>query len=312
MGVTKSEILLSKLNTLLNTLFRRVNPINIFSLVYAYYRTYENYKDVLLNMLREKYPFQAKLRDGIVVEINNNSRRVVRFYRLFYTQFHITRLEDDVVEFIFNNKKVVFYDWDKGDLAGVFAYHDYDFLNVTNRTVVDVGANIADTAIYFALRGAKRVIAFEPFPKIFEIAERNVNANGLEDKVILVNAGCGYDGELRVKEDVESNASTELKDFGEGVKIPMYSLNTIVSKFNVEKGSVLKVDCEGCEYDLFRNASREALDRFDQIEIEYHYGYKELVNILKKNGFKTKNTIPKYRNRTGTILGYIYAWRQRY
>jgi len=306
MGVTKSEILLAKLNTL----FRRVNPINIFSLVYAYYRTYENYKDVLLNVLREKYPFQAKLRDGRVVEINNNNRGLAYFYTVYLTKLHITRLEDDVIEFIFDNKKVIFIDWDKGDLADSFAYHDYDFLDVTNRTVVDVGANIADTAIYFALRGVKRVIAFEPFPKIFDIAQRNVKANGFEDKIILVNAGCGYDGEVRVKEDVESNASTELKGFGEGVKIPMYSLNTIVSKFNVEKGSVLKVDCEGCEYDLFRNASREALDRFDQIEIEYHYGYKELVNILKKNGFKTKNTIPKYRNRTGRILGYIYAWRQ--
>ena len=304
MGVTKSEILLAKLNTL----FRRINPIHAFSLVYDYYRTYENYKDVLLNVLREKYPFQAKLRDGRVVEID--SHRVARFYRLLITKLNVMRLEKDVVEFMFNNKKVILYDWDKGDLAGVFVYHDYDFLDVTNRTVVDVGANIADTAIYFALRGAKRVVAFEPFPKTFKIAERNVKANGVEDKVILVNAGCGYDGEVRVKEDVDSNASAELKDFGEGIKIPMYSLNTIVSKFNVEKGSVLKVDCEGCEYDLFRNANREALERFDQIEMEYHYGYKELVNILKKNGFKTKNTIPKYRYRTGRILGYIYAWRQ--
>jgi FkbM family methyltransferase len=304
MGVTKSEILLAKLNTL----FRRVNPIHKFSLVYSYYRTYENYKDVLLNVLREKYPFQAKLRDGRVVEID--SHRVARFYRLLITKLNVMRLEKDVVEFLFNNKKVILYDWDKGDLAGVFVYHDYDFLDVMSRTVVDVGANIADTAIYFALRGAKRVVAFEPFPKTFKIAERNIKANGLEDKVILVNAGCGYDGEVRVKEDVESNASAELKDFGQGVKIPMYSLNTIVSKFNVEKGSVLKVDCEGCEYDLFRNASKEALERFDQIEMEYHYGYKELVNILKKNGFKTKNTIPIYLPRAKMILGYIYAWRQ--
>ncbi|MCI4455332.1 MAG: FkbM family methyltransferase, partial [Sulfolobus sp.] len=227
MGVTKSEILLAKLNTL----FRRVNPIHIFSLVHSYYRTYENYKDVLLNVLRGKYPFQAKLRDGRVVEINNNNRGVAYFYTVYLTKLHITRLENDVIEFIFDNKKVVFYDWDKGDLADSFAFHVYDFLDVTNRTVVDVGAGIADTAIYFALRGAKRVIAFEPFPKIFEIAERNVKANGLEDKILLVNAGCGYDGEVRIKEGVESSASTELKDFGEGVKIPMYSLNTIVSKF---------------------------------------------------------------------------------
>jgi hypothetical protein len=102
MGVTKSEFLLAKLNTL----FRRINPIHAVSLVYDYYRTYENYKDVLLNVIREKYPFQAKLRDGRVVEINNLA--VARFYRLFNTKLHTTRLEDDVVEFIFDNKKVVF------------------------------------------------------------------------------------------------------------------------------------------------------------------------------------------------------------
>jgi hypothetical protein len=44
--------------------------------------------------------------------------------------------------------------------------------------------------------------------------------------------------------------------------------------------------------------------------MEYHYGYKELVNILKKNGFKTKNTIPIYLPPAGAIVGYIYAWRQ--
>lgn len=189
-----------------------------------------------------------------------------------------------------------------------FVFHEYDFLDVKDKTVVDIGANIGDTAIYFALKGARRVIAFEPFPKIFHIAQRNVKVNGLDDKIVLINAGCGYDGEVRVREDIESNASTQLVDFGEGIKVPVFSLNTIVSKFNIEKGSVLKVDCEGCEYDLFRNANKETLNRFEKIQIEYHYGYKELVDILKENGFKAKITIP--RSLQGIIFGYIYAWRQ--
>jgi len=310
MGITKSEILLAELNTF----FQRANPKNIFSSIYAYYRTYENYKDVLLNIVRGKYPFQAKLRDGRAVNISNHI--MAYFYTVYFTKLHIIRLDDNILEFVFNNRDVIFYEWNKGDVESSFAFHDYDFLDVTNKIVVDIGGSIADTAIYFALKGAKKVIVFEPFPKIFNIAQRNIKVNRLEDKIVLVNAGCGYDGEVRIREDVESNAGTPLIDFagtplidfGEGVKIPVYNLNTIVSKFNIERGSVLKVDCEGCEYDLIRNANKETLNRFEKIQIEYHYGYKELVSILKENGFKIKITIPRYTPR-GMIIGYIYAWR---
>ena len=47
----------------------------------------------------------------------------------------------------------------------------------------------------------KKVIAFEPFPHIFELAKNNVKENGLQDKIALVNAGCGYDGKVRVREE---------------------------------------------------------------------------------------------------------------
>jgi hypothetical protein len=88
--------------------------------------------------------------------------------------------------------------------------------------------------------------------------------------------------------------------------VPVYSLNTIVEKFNIKEGSVLKIDCEGCEYDLLRIADNDTLRRFNQIIIEYHYGYRELINKLKKTGFWTKYTIPRHI-RNGMILGYIYA-----
>lgn len=46
----------------------------------------------------------------------------------------------------------------------MFAKHKYGFINVKDRVVVDVGAFIGDTAIYFALRDAKRIYMIEPHP----------------------------------------------------------------------------------------------------------------------------------------------------
>jgi FkbM family methyltransferase len=42
--------------------------------------------------------------------------------------------------------------------------------------VIDVGAGVGDTAILFALRGAKKVIALEPFPSLYEEALINISA----------------------------------------------------------------------------------------------------------------------------------------
>jgi FkbM family methyltransferase len=66
--------------------------------------------------------------------------------------------------------------------VGVFYNKDYEFLNCRGKEIIDIGANISDSSIYFALTGANCVIAIEPFKENFEIAKLNVESNGLEKK----------------------------------------------------------------------------------------------------------------------------------
>jgi FkbM family methyltransferase len=53
------------------------------------------------------------------------------------------------------------------------------------------GGEIGDTAIYFALRKAKKVIVFEPFPYNFKYLIQNIKINNLEEKIEAVNAMIG-------------------------------------------------------------------------------------------------------------------------
>ncbi|MFP3288038.1 MAG: FkbM family methyltransferase [Acidilobus sp.] len=46
------------------------------------------------------------------------------------------------------------------------------------RDVIDVGVNVGDTALYFILNGARRVIAVEPLPSVVKCAEENVRLSG--------------------------------------------------------------------------------------------------------------------------------------
>ncbi|AYN75621.1 FkbM family methyltransferase [Saccharolobus solfataricus] len=69
-----------------------------------------------------------------------------------------------------------------------FCMKEYD-VDVKNREVVDVGANIGDTPIWFSINGARHVYAFEPLPEIYSLALENIKLNGIEDKINIINAG---------------------------------------------------------------------------------------------------------------------------
>ncbi|MCG2872343.1 MAG: FkbM family methyltransferase, partial [Sulfolobales archaeon] len=57
-------------------------------------------------------------------------------------------------------------------------------MNVKNKSIVDIGAFVGDTAIHFAIKGAEKVIAIEPHPRAHEELVENIRINGLEGKIV--------------------------------------------------------------------------------------------------------------------------------
>ena len=98
----------------------------------------------------------------------------------------------------FGPKRIKFVYKDQIQLRNIFGTIKENFLDeqfkrlhVKNRNVIDIGANVGDTAMYFALRGAKHVYAFEPYPYSYKLAIKNIKLNKLQDKITLLNEGCG-------------------------------------------------------------------------------------------------------------------------
>jgi FkbM family methyltransferase len=184
----------------------------------------------------------------------------------------------------------------------------YNDLDIEGRTVIDIGAGVGDTTILFVLRGARRVIALEPYPSLYKKALINVKINGVEDRVVLVNAGLGsFDDEI-CTEIRDVNGYYLFKPSSKcDIKVKMYTLSSLIREFRIAKGSILKMDCEGCEYDALLSAKPEDLKLFGQIIIEYHNGYRELKKALENSRFKV--TIKPIRSITQSIekQGYIVA-----
>jgi len=142
-------------------------------------------------------------------------------------------------------------------IIDVFDSIDYEPLNVINRIVIDVGAFVGDSAIYFALRGAKKVIAIEPHPGAYAEMLDNIKLNNLENVIVPVNAGlASKPGKICIENsEIDKAVGTYYKP-NNGCKdgIPVVTLNEIISKFDINpSNAVLKMDCEGCEFDVILN-----------------------------------------------------------
>jgi hypothetical protein len=108
-------------------------------------------------------------------------------------------------------------------------------------------------------------------------------------------------------------SSDGLREFKKGKKIKVVTLEEVVKRFKL-KDAVLKMDCEGCEYNSILNTPNEILRNFEQIMLEYHYGYLNLKKKLKEAGFEVKASLPKYTlgntiQKQGVVVGYLYAQR---
>lgn len=272
-----------------------------------YRKTYRNYLQVIRSITQSKYPILAYLRNGHQVTINNKNEAYV-----LTTGFNNYIRNEGGHAVIFNEKlgsEITMQGGeDNGEIMEVFFKQGYGMLPVKNRFVIDVGTNIADSAIYFAMKGAKKIIALEPYPKNYEIAKSNIKLNRLSNKIDLVMGAISNRGGV-IKIDTEREGMHVLEASNMGVEVPLMTLEQILDRYDI-KSAVLKMDCEGCEYPSILSSSKETLRRFTDIQIEYHDGFKNIKEKLEMSGFNVSVFTPFSKSqRNGKIkyLGYLYA-----
>ena len=172
---------------------------------------------------------------------------------------------------------------------GSYGEPQYGFLNVNGKIVVDVGAYVGDTAIYFALRGAKKIIAIEPHPEAFKEMLDNIKLNNLANRIIPINAGlASKPGSICIKSvDVEETVGV-YHNFGEcDTPIPVITLADVINQYHINDNAILKMNCEGCEFDIIFY-SYEHVKVFKEVVFEYHLhqtgnSLSKLLKILNKD-----------------------------
>lgn len=265
-----------------------------------YNRHFKNFFSVIINVIKNKYPIHAVLKNGESVSLNG--RFEVASITIGFSNYTI---EGNIL--VIKNKLgtiKLLQGTQNGDPIGVFFEEVYKMFPTKDQTILDIGANIGDSSIYFALKGAKKIFAIEPFPANYELAKKNIELNNLQKIIDIDLAGCSSKSGFLTVDNKKSGGGTFLTSDRTGTKIPLFSLENMLEQNNLDS-AVLKMDCEGCEYDSILKTDDKILKKFSTIIIEYHYGYQNLVEKLENCGFQVQKTSPMYYSHY--YIGYIYA-----
>lgn len=170
--------------------------------------------------------------------------------------------------------------------------------------VIDIGAHIGFFSVECAIRGGK-IIAYEPFPENYKLLVKNIKVNGLKGKIIpYKKAVSDKAGSFDLYTDkVNYGSHSLMKKYvdhpsGNKIEVDVLGINDILADF--EKVKLIKLDCEGMEYRILKEAN---LDKVERIVCELH--------DRKQSEGLVRNLIPYWfvRYYFGKRLGRLQAKR---
>jgi len=212
-------------------------------------RTFSNWAVVLADMAREKVgrgpeTLRFNTRDGLVIECPNRAGARVPIYEIF---------AEDCYHF----------EWFLGPLAG------------QPLEVLDVGGQIGTFACRLAQLEAKATIrTYEPSPTSASVLRRNVERNHFGDRITVVEEALAATVGTAELDDNEGGSGTNSLVGAQGSSGATVTVATTTFDAAVAAlpgpPNVVKIDCEGGEYDLVAASSPESWEAVERLVIEYH------------------------------------------
>lgn len=180
--------------------------------------------------------------------------------------------------------------------------------------VIDIGAHVGSFSTACLLRGAGRVVAFEPVPANHALLRVNLARFGgrgearraavWRSDVSAAELGYELSGD-----PANTGGGNVLGHAGGGLSVPAVALDAVVAELLAATGEarvrLLKLDCEGSEYPILLTAT--CLDRVAEICGEYHevgpvgpaaqarghasYGRAVLVDYLGDLGYRVESEV---------------------
>ena len=158
---------------------------------------------------------------------------------------------------------------DASTFEHVFVWNDYDLdYGDGVRSIVDAGANIGLSAVFFANRfPAATIVAIEPEAANFALLQRNAAPY---PNVIPLHAALWSEDTVLSLSNPEDHVDSYRFGAEAGAQtVAAYGVPSILQRFGMERADILKVDIEGGETAVFANRP-DWVDRVGVFVVELH------------------------------------------
>ena len=171
-------------------------------------------------------------------------------------------------------------------------------------TVVDVGANFGAFSIAASrlVGESGKVFCYEPDPFVFERLQQNIRMNGCRNVTAFNEAVGGRDGHVDLFIDRKSAFSTlhtevdgRVSSRAHSTTVPMRAIASVIAMAGPSV-TLLKIDCEGAEYDILERLTPDAAALVSQVAMEVHrvpgHSVDSVPARLAALGFDVRKTVP--------------------
>lgn len=168
--------------------------------------------------------------------------------------------------------------------AEINAANEYDFKNFNFKkgdVVIDIGGNIGMVSIYLAKKFPfLKIYAFEPVKQNYENFKNNIKLNEIPpNTIILENKAITCDSRnVNMSINALNTGGSSISDvisIGSvtqdiNCNIKSTTLEKVIKKHKIKELKLLKIDCEGSEYEILYNTNEEILKRIKFLRGEFH------------------------------------------
>ena len=244
--------------------------------------------------------------------------RYDRFHEYYDRGFGISFLNEAVVLTFGGINIYVRQDDDFNFIGEVLTEKIYNFVTKDPVCAIDVGMNVGFSTLQFALKeNVQEVVSFEPFPETYGRAVDNLSLNpSLASKVKHFCVGLSdqeWSGDV-LNTSSDSGSFSVVANTGGNVAVTLKDAASVLGpilRHARERGmrNVLKIDCEGSEYAIFRSLDRAGLFSYvDAVMVEWHAMFDDVNQIdlfepMHRAGFMIFDRSPPAGN------GFFYGVR---
>lgn len=196
-----------------------------------------------------------------------------------------------VLNFIYNNNSYIF-EYNENDISELWCIDEIvtnneyvldKFMNNINKYFIDIGANCGIATIILAKQNPlSMVYSFEPDKLLYEILINNIEKNNLLN-VKAFNLAVSKEGVNNLElclhptfsggNTTYSNGDACKQFFSSDIKsylVDCICLDKIMIENHITEVELLKIDCEGAEYDILYNSKLFKMSNIKNMVGEFH------------------------------------------